>query len=328
MRSLLPFFLLLTCLPVAGRGQSASTQDPALRAAAEKLRQAGGAEGAGKALRTAQGLAEQVPEGVAEAAKAAVQSPEIKRQAVDAAKELLPEARKWLKPGSSAVEEARTPAAAAQPAAAGPQPQALAPLEDPAAKPREPTVVIEADEAVFKLREAVFVYTGRVRARHPQFYIECDELVVEMQREEDEAASKDKNAGKKAPADGKSGGVKKAPDKKQLDGAIAAKEEPRNSGIRKAVATGSTVTIEKRNAEGEVQMGKCRKAVYDGLTGAITMSNYPQVQRGNILHMATQPDTLMVFEKDGRLRTTGRPRTVILSEEDGNGAGGLPEPGR
>ena len=65
-----------------------------------------------------------------------------------------------------------------------------------------------------------------------------------------------------------------------------------------------------------------------GLTGAITMSNYPQVQRGNILHMATQPDTLMVFEKDGRLRTTGRPRTVILGEEDGGGAGGLPEPGR
>lgn len=313
MRPLFPFLLLLTCLPIAGLAQQASPgQDPALRAAAEKLRAAGGAEGAGKALRAAQGLAGQVPEGVAEAAKAAVQSPEVKRQAVDAAKSLLPEAKKWLKPASPAAEGAAAPAPPTPPA--GPQPQALPPLEDPAAKPREPTVVIEADEAVFNLREAVFVYTGHVRARHPQFYIECDELVVEMLREEKPDEAKDKG--------------KTAPGKKSADDAITTADEPRDGGIRKAVATGSTVTIEKRNAEGEVQMGKCRKAVYDGVTGAITMSNYPQVQRGNILHMATQPDTLMVFEKDGRLRTTGRPRTVILGEEDGGGAGGLPEPGR
>ena len=312
MRLLFPLFLLLTCLPITGRAQQASGQDPALRAAAEKLRQAGGADAAGQALRAAQGLAGQVPEGVAEAAKAAVQSPEVKRQAVDAAKNLLPEAKKWLKPASPSAEAAVTPAPAAP--VSGPQPQALPPLEDPAAKPREPTVVIEADEAVFNLREAVFVYTGHVRARHPQFYIECDELVVEMLREE----KPEKQASKE----------KKPADKKSADEAITAGDEPRDGGIRKAVATGSTVTIEKRNAEGEVQMGKCRKAVYDGLTGAITMSNYPQVQRGNILHMATQPDTLMVFEKDGRLRTTGRPRTVILGEEDGGGAGGLPEPGR
>ncbi len=312
MRTLFPFLLLLTCLPFAGRAQQASGQDPALRAAAEKLRQAGGADAAGQALRAAQGLAGQVPEGVAEAAKAAVQSPEVKRQAVDAAKNLLPEAKKWLKPASPATGAAVTPAPAAP--VSGPQPQALPPLEDPASKPREPTVVIEADEAVFNLREAVFVYTGHVRARHPQFYIECDELVVEMLREE--------NPEKQASKGGKPA------DKKSADAAITAGDEPRDGGIRKAVATGSTVTIEKRNAEGEVQMGKCRKAVYDGLTGAITMSNYPQVQRGNILHMATQPDTLMVFEKDGRLRTTGRPRTVILGEEEGSGAGGLPEPGR
>lgn len=313
MRPLFPFLLLLTCLPLAGQAQQVVPgQDPALRAAAEKLRAAGGADGAGKALRAAQGLAGQVPQGVAEAAKAAVQSPDVKRQAVDAAKSLLPEAKKWLKPASPATEAATAPAPAAP--ASGPQPQALPPLEDPAAKPREPTVVIEADEAVFNLREAVFVYTGHVRARHPQFYIECDELVVEMLREEKVDEAKDKS--------------KKAPDKKRADEAITAGDEPRDGGIRKAVATGSTVTIEKRNAEGEVQMGKCRKAVYDGVTGAITMSNYPQVQRGNILHMATQPDTLMVFEKDGRLRTTGRPRTVILGEEEGSGAGVLPEPGR
>jgi hypothetical protein len=312
MRLSLPIFLLLTCPPLAGLAQQVSGQDPSLRAAAEKLRQVGGGEAAGKALRTAQGLAGQVPEGVAEAARAAVQSPEVKRQAVDAAKNLLPEARKWLKPAEAPAPQAAAPTAVAS--TDGPQPRALAPLEDPAAKPREPTVLIEADEAVFNLREAVFVYTGHVRARHPQFYIECDELVVEMLRE-------------KQPGEGQPE-AKKTPPKKSADGAITVGEESRDGGIRKAVATGSMVLIEKRNAEGEVQMGKCRKAVYDGVTGAITMSNYPQVQRGNILHMATQPDTLMVFEKDGRLRTTGRPRTVILSDDEGGGKDGLPEPAR
>ncbi len=314
MRSTFPLLLLLTCLPVAGRGQQVSGEDASLRAAAEKLRQAGASEGGGQALRAAQGLAGQVPAGVVEAAKAAAQSPEVKRQAVDAAKTLVPEARKWLKPGVPAPKAAVAPTPATQ--ASGPQPQALPPLEDPAAKPREPTVVIEADEAVFNLREAVFVYTGHVRARHPQFYIECDELVVEMLREEKADEADDKSQ------------KKKGPETKPADEAITAGQETRDGGIRKAVATGSTVTIEKRNAEGEVQMGKCRKAVYDGVTGAITMSNYPQVQRGNILHMATQPDTLMVFEKDGRLRTTGRPRTVILSEDGKEEGGAVPEPGR
>lgn len=318
MRPLYPYLFLLTCLPIAGQGQQAPAQDPALKAAAEKLRQAGAAEGAGQALRAAQELADKVPAGVAEAAKTAVQSPKVKRQAVDAAKGLLPEARKWLKPATPAgTAPAAEPGAAPAAPATGPQPQALPPLADPAAKAPEPTVVIEADEAVFNLREAVFVYTGHVRARHPQFYIECDELVVELQREE----KADEKEAKREPEE------KKLPGKKSADSAITAEDEPRDGGIRKAVATGSTVLIEKRNAEGEIQMGKCRKAVYDGTSGAITMSNYPQVQRGNILHMATQPDTLMVFEKDGRLRTTGRPRTIILGEEEGNGAT-PPENGR
>jgi lipopolysaccharide export system protein LptA len=150
-----------------------------------------------------------------------------------------------------------------------------------------------------------------VRARHPQFYIECDELVVEMRREEE--PEKSEKSGK--------------PGKPAADVITAEAGEAQDGGIKRAVATGNTVTIEKRNLEGEVQMGKCRKAVYDGGTGAITMSQYPQVQRGNILHMATQPDTLMVFDRDGRLRTTGRPRTIILGEENGRLEADGPPPG-
>jgi hypothetical protein len=75
------------------------------------------------------------------------------------------------------------------------------------------------------------------------------------------------------------------------------------------------VTIEKRDEQGNVQQGKCRRLDYDQDTGDIILSDYPQVQRGNVLHIATQADTTMVFDKTGKLRTNGRPRTVILSDE-------------
>ncbi len=51
------------------------------------------------------------------------------------------------------------------------------------------------------------------------------------------------------------------------------------------------------------------------VTKDIVLSDYPQVQKGNVLHQATTADTVMIFDKEGRLRTNGRPRTVILSDD-------------
>ncbi|HCN28325.1 MAG TPA: hypothetical protein DIT64_06055 [Verrucomicrobiales bacterium] len=300
--------LLLTAMLMAvdAHGQDAPAVKKELRDAAQKLQQAredGALEKAGDAARQ---MSEQIPAGVAEAAKSALESSELKKQAVDAANSLLPEARKRMDSGSSgeSVGEKGGPAKQ-QPS--GPQPQTLLPLDQAASKPRVPTVVIEADSSVFDLKQAVFVYTGRVRARHPQFYIECDELVVEMENEEDKEKDKSDTQEEKAGSQKK----KPGPD----DGATQEKKTG-NAGVKKATATGSTVTIEKLTEEGETQIGKCRKAVYEAGTGEIIMSNYPQVQRGNILHLATQPDTLMIFDPNGKLRTTGRPRTIILNDED------------
>jgi hypothetical protein len=72
------------------------------------------------------------------------------------------------------------------------------------------------------------------------------------------------------------------------------------------------VIIEKRDPEGDVQQGRCKRMDYNGLTGDITLSDYPQVQKGNVMHIATTSDTVMVFDKSGKLSTNRPSRTVIL----------------
>lgn len=313
-----PFLILLAHagLIVSLHGQGASrlstpNSDPKkqLQEAAEKLRQAQGNGDLEKVKGTAKELLKKLPSGVTDAAKAAVQSPEVKAQAVDAVKAaaetMIPQARALLNQPDQTATPAAAPAPAAvqdQPPAApqGPRPQALAPIGgSPQKVSDQPTVIIEADSSVFDLKAGIFLYSGHVRARHPDFYIECEELEVHMVKDE---ASKD----------GKKPAPKPANDPVVPD----QKNKVKDSPILKAIARGPMVTIEKRDENGQVQLGKCRRLDYDKASGDITLSDYPQVQRGNILHKATQADTTMVFDKNGKLRTNGRPRTVILSDQE------------
>lgn len=287
--SLYSIFVTLWCLVPLAKGQSVPTAKQELDQAARKLEQA-------------RGMAAQLPTEITEAAKSAISSPELKNQALDTAKALLPEAKNLLKPDSEnkpTRSKSANSAARVTESVDGPVAQILPSLPASTAKSGVPTVIIEADSSVFDLNGAVFIYTGRVRARHPQFYIECDELVLEMVKPPEDTNSAANKPEKPAP---------KAESSKS--------DEKKDSGIKKAIATGATVTIEKLSEEGDTQIGKCRKAVYDGLSGEIVMSNFPQVQKGNILHVATQPDTLMIFDQKGSLRTVGRPRTIILNDAE------------
>lgn len=325
--------LLGMVLSVHGQGASRLTtpsatadQKKKLQEAAEKLRQAESGGQFDKARSTAEGLLNKLPGGVTDAAKSALQSPELKAQAAEAAKSLLPEAQKLMNRGAETPSESLPPAAAPtapavadQPPAAatpeGPKPQALQPLAQTApAAGRKPIAVIEADNSVFDPNTSILIYTGHVRARHPQFYIECEELVVHLNKEEAKPEGKEvKPAKTKAAADdailAKGGAAKNAD-----------KDKPQNGGVKKAIASGPMVLIEKANEKGEVQRANCRKAVYDGLTGFITMSDNPQVQTGNVMQIAITPDTVMTFDQKGNFTSNRRTRTVILQEEGGQPA--------
>lgn len=301
-------------MSVHGQGASrlstpATDQKKTLQQAAERLRQAQASGELDQARGAAKELLKKLPSGVKDAAEAAAQSPEMKAQAVDAVKSaaqsIMPQAQTLLnQTGQPAAVPA--PAAAALPAVQdqppqGPKPMALGPIGGGKAAAdltnSTATIIIEADSSVFDLNAAIFIYTGHVRARHPDFYIECEELEVHMVKEE---ASKD--------------GSKLAP-KPAGDPLLSKDKKDSAPPIKKAIARGPMVTIEKRSEEGDIQQGQCRRLDYDGASGDITLSDYPQVQRGNVLHRATQPDTTMVFDKNGKLHTNGRPRTVILSNE-------------
>ena len=300
-------------MSAAGQGASrlstpATDQKKQLQQAAERLRQAQASGELDQARGAAKELLKKLPSGVKDAAASAAQSPEMKAQAIDAVKSaaqsILPQAQTLLnQPGLPAAVPAPAPAtlpAIQDQPPQGPKPMALAPIGGGSASAADltnakTTIIIEADSSVFDLNAAIFIYTGHVRARHPDFYIECEELEVHMVKPPEPKA-----------------GSKPAP--KPVSDPVLAKKDSAPP-IKKAIARGPMVTIEKRSEEGDIQQGKCRRLDYDGASGDITLSDFPQVQRGNVLHIATQPDTTMVFDKKGKLHTNGRPRTVILSDE-------------
>lgn len=317
-------YLILTHLSLlsATNGQETSKisaplseQKKQISQAAEKLRQAQSNGQLNQVKSVATELLKKLPDGVVDAAKETLKSPEAKAKAAEAmksaAQSLLPQAQEMLKDKSLPTGALmHAPAIEDQsPVVEGPKPSALSALAVNPAKKAQPTVVIEADNSMFDLHEAIFIYTGNVRARHPDFYIECEELEVYMVKEESQKVS-----GKAAP---------KVDAKKSNDPDLM-KKAPDKNPIKKAIARGPMVTIEKRDEQGNVQQGKCRRLDYDQATGDIILSDYPQVQRGNVLHIATQPDTTMVFDKTGKLRTNGRPRTVILSDEPAPDRGAEP----
>lgn len=330
MRTIPLLALSLGVLTLSAHGQGASrlsqpsTADSKkqLQEAAEKLRQARESGQLDQARETAKGLLNNIPGGLTETAKAAMQSPEVKAQAAEAAraaaKSLLPEAQRMMSGGSAAVTDATSqPAAGAQgaavqnqpPAAEGPKPQPLQPLDAPpapgtpapstTAANRKVMAVVEADNSVFEKTTGVLIYTGNVRARHPQFYIECEELIIHLNPEED---------AKDSPSPGKN------------DAILKQGEKP--NPVKKAIATGPMIKIEKADPEGKVQRAFCRHATYDGATGMMTMRDNPMVQRDNIMQMATSPDTVMTFDKNGKFSSNRPTKTTILSEENAPGTPG------
>ncbi len=328
LRSLLFIFATLALLSTAS-GQATGRQGTPpvppkkqIEEAAASLLKSQGAGGVGKAKEAAQGLIQKLPSSVTEAAQKVIQSPDAKAQAIEALKSaattLAPAAQKMLNQPSAAPAQAAetTTNAPSTTSPQGPRPLALQPLNTQPAKNAQPTAIIEAERSDFDLNAGIFIYSGNVRARHPDFYIECEELEVHMIMEKKADPKAAKGDPKAAKGDPKVVPALSPPAKPDAAITVAPSQKKNKAPpIKKAIARGPMVTIEKRDENGDVQIGKCRRLDYDGATGKIVLSEYPQVQRGNILHIATQPDTTMTFDQSGRLQTNGRPRTVILSDD-------------
>lgn len=86
-------------------------------------------------------------------------------------------------------------------------------------------------------------------------------------------------------------------------------------GIELAEAIGNvSIVQENTDSSGRVtkSIGRAGKAVFEPASGNITLSIWPQVQHGINNQVATEEGTVMVLNREGRSRTTGGSKTVIV----------------
>jgi hypothetical protein len=146
----------------------------------------------------------------------------------------------------------------------------------------------------------IAIFSDNVEVRHPQFFISCDELEVHMVKED----------GAKPGAAAKAKPPNPAPAAPPVEVAT-----PENAtGVKFAIARGRMVVIEKLTETGELQVGKCRHATFEGSTEDMLLRDFPQVQRGNTLQVATDPSTTMTIKKNGQFSASGPSRTDIVKD--------------
>lgn len=155
--------------------------------------------------------------------------------------------------------------------------------------------------------EMLAVFTGDVIVNHPSFIIESDQLEVFLEQSGD---------GK----DGAAGAAKPAPAPNASAGGNTP-EAPAETAIKKAIATGREVVIRKKTADGKLIIAKCRKATYFADTQKLKLEQWPQVQRDNILVIATEPSTQMILDtQTGHHEAIGGGvRTDFLKDEAKDG---------
>ena len=270
------------------------------------------AETKAKAVDTAKTIIKAVPDEVKDKAKELMLSPEsadMRQKALQAAQALMQnvtDAPKTVAPAPAAASPAIPVVEAPPPPPVGPQPKPLQPMNlDEVPRATQGQILITAQKSAFVDANLGYgMYTGDVKARHPQMYIECEELELYMAKQ--------------------GGGVLSTPKPKTVspmvkDSDILAPAKKEANGpppIEKAYARGPMVTIEKIAEDGELQVGRCKDLFYDGKTDTTTLRDWPQVQAGNKLHQATEPGCVMIIDKGGKLTTTGGHRTIILQGDE------------
>lgn len=208
---------------------------------------------------------------------------------------------------------------------AGPKPGQMKPvsLENPGV-PGSKIIITCTGAAFFDSEKSIAIFTENVEVRHPQFFVSCDEFEVHMVKDEkpkDGEAPKSGEPIKPGTAIKVSDPISAPPEKAKPAPAAGGGAAPgggmagADSSIKFAIARGRMVTIEKLTETGEIQVGHSKHATYEGATGNILMRDFPQVQRGQHLQIATDPSTTMLLKQNGALDTKGPSRTEIVQED-------------
>jgi hypothetical protein len=242
-----------------------------------------------------------------------------------ALKNVTSEGKALLSKGAARGATSAPPRAEVLSSEPGPKPAPLkaTPLDNPAVSGSK-VIITCTGAAFFDSGTSIALFTDNVEVRHPQFFVLCDEFEVHMLK--DEKAKEEEKP--KADAKSNGGGATKGPGVTPgapagVTGEAASDTE---GGIKFAIARGRMVTIEKLTETGEIQVGNARHATYDGATGDILLRDFPQVQRGHHLQIATSPATTMTLKQNGALNTRGPSRTEIIQDAKTKGGSRLNSP--
>jgi hypothetical protein len=115
-----------------------------------------------------------------------------------------------------------------------------------------------------------------------------------------------------------SGAAEKPADKK-------ANDKDGGGSLKRAIAKGRKVLINKMSDKGEPQTGIGREADYDGKTGDIILRGWPQIQEGRNLTVAKEASTYFLIKANGQFQTFGgRSETRLIQEDEKKGPKGAP----
>ena len=189
----------------------------------------------------------------------------------------------------------------------------------PASKPavqgpqKAPTEITAQDETTFDERSHVAVFIGTVVVKDPQFNLTCDKLTAYLAK--GGAAKPVAEAPASKPTSRKSGSKSGKP--------VAEPAAPAGGGaLDHAVAEGNVIVIQdkKDEATGEIThyTGKGAKGEYDAHTGDMKLTGWPQIQQGLNNQVSTSEGTIMIMNRDGRLKTIGPSKSVIVDQSDSN----------
>lgn len=171
------------------------------------------------------------------------------------------------------------------------------------------TTEITADNADFNNKTHIAIFTGQVIVVNPDFNVTCDKLTAYL-KHDDKPAEKpgDKAA---TPPDAKPKPAEAAPATKSKGGLEKAIAEM-NGGGR------VVITQDKKEADGSVtnSVGKADKAVYNAVTGDITLTGNPEIRQGISKVVPAEEGVTLIINRDGRYRAIGRTKTLLQDNNE------------
>ena len=151
-------------------------------------------------------------------------------------------------------------------------------LDNKTASNEPTTTEIYADEAFFDSNKNMGIFSGRVKVTDPRFNLQSEKLTVYISKGE-------------------------------------------KQGLEKAIAEGNVAVVRDRpdpnGGPPSRSVGRSDKATYFATTGDVELQGTPRVQEGINTHVATSPDTVMVINQKGELKTHGPSRTEIRQPPPG-----------